>query len=67
MLLEHITQPKETRDDLLDKSQEQLGMLRDAQTEYDTIKNKVEEYKVKYPFIAPNMELEKELDETKEK
>jgi hypothetical protein len=67
MLLGHINRAKETLDDLLDKSQKQLRMLQDAQTEYETIKYKVEEYKGKYPFIVLNVELEKELDETKEK
>jgi hypothetical protein len=66
-LPDHIIREKETLNDLIDKSQKQLRMLRDAQSEYETIKNEVEEYKLKYPLVVRNMELEKELDETKEK
>jgi hypothetical protein len=65
-LPDHIIRAKETLNDLLDKSQKQLRMLRDAQSEYETINSKIEESKVKYPFIARDIELEKELDETRE-
>jgi hypothetical protein len=52
MLPEHITQAKITRDDLLDQSQTQLRMLRDAQSEYEIIKSKLEEFKKEYPLVA---------------
>jgi hypothetical protein len=45
MLSEHVTQAKITRDDLLDQSQTKLRMLRDAQSEYEIIKSKLEEFK----------------------
>jgi DNA repair exonuclease SbcCD ATPase subunit len=67
MLPDHITRAKETLDDLLDRSQKQLRMLRDAQSEHETINSRIDEHKVNHPSIAHNMELEKELDETKEK
>jgi hypothetical protein len=55
MLQEHIVRAKKTRHDLLDESQKRLRM------------RKVEECKAKYPWIARNIDLEKELDEIKEK
>ncbi len=67
MLSEHITQAKITRDDLLDQSQTQLRMLRDAQSEYEIIKSKLEEFKKEYPLVESSIELKKELDETKER
>jgi hypothetical protein len=67
MLSEHIIRAKNTRNDLLDQSQKQLRMMQDTQSVYDKIKGEVEGHKVKYPLIACNIELEKELDETKEK
>lgn len=67
MLSEHVTQAKITRDDLLDQSQTQLRMLRDAQSEYEIIKSKLEEFKKEYPLVESSIELKKELDETKER
>ena len=66
MLQEHIARAKKTRDDLLDESQKRLRMMLDEQSEYEIIKSKVEECKVKYPWVARNVELEKELSETKD-
>jgi hypothetical protein len=67
ILAKHITQANETRDDLLDQSQTQLRMLRDAQSEYEIIKSKLEEFKKEYPSVESSIELKKELDETKER
>jgi hypothetical protein len=67
MLSEHVTQAKNTRDDLLDQSQTQLRMLRDAQSEYEIIKSKLEEFKKEYPLVESSIELKKELDETKKR
>jgi hypothetical protein len=66
MLSEHVTQAKNTRDDLLDQSQTQLRM-RDAQSEYEIIKSKLEEFRKEYPLVESSIELKKELDETKER
>lgn len=57
MLPEHITQAMITRDDLLDQSQTQLRMLRDAQSEYEIIKSKLEEFKKEYPLVESSIEL----------
>lgn len=67
MLSEHVTQARNTRDDLLDQSQTQLRMLRDAQSEYEIIKSKLEEFKKEYPLVESSIELKKELDETKKR